>query len=118
MTVPGESPAERKKMKVYIAGSIKNDPDYKYKFDRAEWILRDKGYDVVNPAKNEPPRGKEWTYRDYINAGLKQLMTCDTIYMIKGWEQSNGAGLEYAYAKITGMQILLQGKYSIPEYEV
>ena len=100
----------RRVMKVYIAGPITNDPDYRIKFDRAEWILRDKGYDVANPAKNKPPEGKEWTYRDYINAGLRQLMTCDAIYMLKGWTQSNGAYLERMYAWLTGMQILSQEK--------
>lgn len=108
MTVPGESPAERKKMKVYIAGAITNDPDYKIKFDCAERLLRSEGHDVVNPAKNKPPRGKEWTYRDYINAGLKQLMTCDTIFMLKGGVWSGGAQLEWAYAKTVGMRLWVE----------
>ena len=97
-------------MKVYIAGAITNDPDYKIKFDRAERLLRSEGHDVVNPAKNKPPEGKEWTYRDYINAGFKQLMTCNAIYLIKGWTQSNGAYLERMYAWLVGMQILYQEK--------
>ena len=95
-------------MKVYIAGAITNDPVYKIKFDRAERLLRSEGYDVVNPAKNEPPKGKEWTYRDYINAGLKQLMTCDAIYLLRGWQISKGANLEAYYAQTAGLEAIYE----------
>ena len=43
-------------MKVYIAGAITNDPDYKIKFDCAERLLRSEGHAVVTPAKNKPPK--------------------------------------------------------------
>ena len=35
--------------------------------------------------------------------GLCQLMQCDAIYMLKGYEKSKGARLELAYATTVGM---------------
>ena len=72
-----------KKMKVYIAGAITDNPNYKEQFNKAEEKLKEAGYEVINPAKNQG-----YTYREYINAGLFQLMSCDAIYLLKGYERS------------------------------
>ena len=54
-----------KKMKVYIAGAITDNPNYKEQFNKAEERLKAAGHEVINPAKNQG-----YTYREYINAGL------------------------------------------------
>ena len=38
------------KPKIYIAGKITGEPDYKAKFDAAEQEYNKKGYTVLNPA--------------------------------------------------------------------
>lgn len=79
--------------------------DYNEKFEEMERKMTARGYKVMNPAKNHCD-----TYEDYIRTGLKQLMGCDTIVMLKGWEESRGARLEKHYAEIVGMEIILQGE--------
>lgn len=92
-------------MRIYIAGKITNNPDYIEQFAKAENELKKQGYEVINPVKEE---GLE--YKWYIDEGLKQLMTCDAIYMLKNWQQSKGASLERRYAGAVGLKIIEQEK--------
>lgn len=87
-------------MKIYIAGSISNNPDYEKQFKEAEEKLKAKGYAVLNPVKN-----LGFSYRDYINMGLCELMHCDAIYLLKGFQNSIGALLEIQYAQTVGLKI-------------
>jgi hypothetical protein len=87
-------------LKIYIAGPITNDLNYKSRFAKAEEKLLAKGFTVINPVKDEG-----FTYKEYIDMGLNELMRCDAVYMLKGWKHSNGAMLEYVYAKVTNMKI-------------
>ena len=88
---------------VYIAGSITNDPKYKEHFLDMEILLRDLGFTPLNPVKN-----LGFNYRDYIDMGLCELMKCDTICMLNGYENSKGAMLELAYANTVGMNIIYE----------
>lgn len=87
-------------MKIYLAGPISGDPDYVQHFAAAERKLLATGHAVVNPVKNPG-----FTYKEYIDMGLCELMRCDTIYLLPGWEKSPGACLEFHYAVTTDMRI-------------
>lgn len=97
--------------KIYIAGKITGTTDYLERFAKAEEWLNENGYRdmVINPAKisNGLPSGTT-TYKDYIRIGLSMLETCDTIFMLKGWEESLGASLELQYAMTLGYKVLYE----------
>lgn len=88
-------------MKIYIAGAITNNPNYKEQFAEAERKLISEGHAVINPVKN-----LGFSYKDYIDMGLCELMHCDAIYMLSGFPKSRGAMLELTYASTVGMEII------------
>ena len=88
-------------MKVYIAGKITGNPDYIKQFAEAEEELKASGHTVLNPVKN-----KGFSYKEYIDMGLCELMKCDGIYLLDGWQESSGARLEFLYAMVTDMVVV------------
>ena len=91
-------------MKIYISGAITDNPNYLEDFKKAEELLKGQGHTILNPCKNDG-----FTYREYIDMGLCELMHCDAIYMLNGWMGSAGARLEYNYAFTVGMKIFCEG---------
>lgn len=90
-------------MKIYIAGAITNDPNHALRFAEAETKLIAEGHAVINPVKN-----LGFDYKEYIDMGLCELMRCEAIYLLKGYEMSKGAMLELHYAATTNMKILYE----------
>ena len=73
-------------------------------FEQAAASLRALGYTVVSPHECEEVHHdapKPWEY--YVRKDLiAMLQTCDTIVMLDGWGDSNGACLEYHVATHLG----------------
>lgn len=88
--------------RVYIAGPVTGVEGYEKNFREAEEKLRLAGYEPVNPVAPGLVPGAE--YRYYIDRGILMLMECDYIYLMKGWQYSEGAKLEARYGKICGLK--------------
>ena len=88
--------------KIYLAGKITGDLNYKEKFRRAEEELIRKRFIVLNPAFL--PKGLEEC--EYMRICLPMLSVCDAIYLLEGWEESEGAVIEYLLAMKTGKEVI------------
>lgn len=91
---------------IYIAGKMTGLPDFNYPAFHAEAArLRAMGFEVLNPAENpEPPCG---TWAGYMRLAIAQLVQCDAVRLLPGWEDSSGARLEENIAMRLGMTIVL-----------
>ena len=102
-------------MKVYISGPISGSPTYPQSFEKAAEYLRHLGNEVVDPTTIDPPsehtKGTTWDY--YMREGIKLLMDCDRIYMLEGWENSEGATLEQRIA----LQLRMPCLYEVEDIE-
>ena len=85
-------------MKVYIAGKITGNENYKAEFAEAEEKLRALGHIPLNPAVL--PEGLEKA--DYMRICLAMLDSADAIALLLNWVGSPGASIELSLARYTG----------------
>ena len=96
-------------MKIYISGSITNDKKYKARFNTAEKKLVAKGHEVINPAVYiEKEKNKVWL--DYMIDALCVIKNenPDAIYLLKGWQISDGANIERIVFRHDGKKIMTE----------
>lgn len=91
-------------MKIYIAGKITGEPDYKEKFEAAAMNLEAQGHIVLNPA--ELPEGMRTA--DYMRICFAMIDTADAVYLLENWKYSSGASVEKAYAVYIGKSVLTE----------
>lgn len=92
--------------RIYISGAITGTTDYMERFAAAEQKLTAEGYSVVNPAKVNAMMPEDMTWEEYMQMSYTMLDLCDSIYMLKGWQQSRGARNENLIAFANGYKII------------
>lgn len=91
--------------KIYVAGPMSGLPGLNFPaFHVTAAALRAQGHTVINPAEINPDLGAKW--EDCMRADIAQLVTCDSIYLLAGWERSRGAALEHHIAFALGLDII------------
>ncbi len=89
--------------KVYIAGKITGDPNYRAKFEHAQYIIEWLGYRVFNPTSIKIENG---SWEDYMRVAIGELLKCDCIQLLPDWQDSKGARIENTIASIVGIRRL------------
>jgi len=86
------------KKKAYIAGKVTGVPRQQClrKFAEQEAILRQQGWEVVNPMKIVPEYA---TWTEAMRICIEELKKCEAIYLLPCWITSTGACWEYIIAK-------------------
>ena len=101
-------------MKVYITGPMTGYSNYNFDaFYEAEIDLTYLGYEVINPATISKNLAKytgrklsEISKEEYLRHDKNAIDKCDALYLLKGWENSEGAREEVEYAKSRGKLIM------------
>lgn len=100
-------------MKIYIAGKITGNPDYKKQFNKVETKLIEKGHSVMNPAWLKD--GKDFQYHDYMTVTEAMQKVCEAVVFLPNWKESEGAQTEHARAIVRDQKIFY-GSKNVPDY--
>jgi len=91
--------------RIYISGPMSGLPELNFPaFHAAALTLRDRGWDVVNPAELNPCLDITWAAA--MKVDIAALVTCDAIFLLPGWKKSKGASLEHRIAVDLSMPTL------------
>ena len=90
-------------MKIYIAGKITGDNEYRAKFQEATSTMEALGHVVLNPAIL-PAGLEEW---DYMQITLAMLNAADLAVFLPDYQESAGAMIEWEWCKRTGKDCTL-----------
>jgi hypothetical protein len=95
---------------LYLSGRMSGLPNYnRDRFNEIEYLVRELGYDVVNPAQidlDEDGPDVVHTWEHYIKRDLSIIIEkCDGIVMFDDWQNSRGATLELYVAKQIGLKV-------------
>lgn len=95
-------------MKIYIAGKVTGDENYREKFEKAEAALVSIGHEPINPACLRLPKSCSW--KDYMALTLSMLDLADAVCLLPDWRESQGACIEIGYAAAKGIDIIAAGQ--------
>lgn len=102
-------------MKLYVAGRIADELDYRVKFARActEVLLLD--HTPVSPCEiHTSCTHEQWS--EWMVCDLHTMLDCDGVYALRDWQSSKGATIEVQLAMRLGKQIVYQVDFKEPSY--
>ena len=65
------------------------------------------GFKVFNPMENGLEFNAEKS--EHMKKDIRELLKCDAIVMLKGWQMSKGCTTEWEVAKAIGIRIMYEG---------
>lgn len=91
----------------YICGKMRGLPCYNFKnFFHWQVVLERSGYFVINPAQNDCEKSLNSTwhftedqYEDILAEDFKLIEGVDFVFVLEGWESSEGANREIEHAE-------------------
>lgn len=93
--------ADQMKNKIYIAGPVTGDPEYRDKFNAAECYLIVKGWRVLNPAVLPETLDPA----DYLPICMAMLNQADAVVVLQGFAKSAGAKIEFLYSEYQNKEV-------------
>ena len=91
-------------MRIYLAGPMTGYDQLNFpRFHAEARRLRELGFTVINPAEINSDASKSW--RECMRADIRELVTCDAIALLPGWERSRGAALEHHIMTTLGLAV-------------
>lgn len=100
--------------RIYIAGPMTGLPEFnRPAFAAAAAHLRSLGLEAINPGELYTHTHMPWSF--YMRAALRALLTCDSIFLLRGWTNSRGAKLEWQLANALGLTLYYEGSDFTPE---
>jgi len=88
----------QEKIKVYISGAISKDPNHFLNFENAERILRENGFEPLNPCKTVEYKAGKSEYLCFC-ASIRLLLKADIIVQISDIKTSLGMQIESEIAE-------------------
>ena len=105
------------KLRTYNAGPMRgiddlNRPEF---YAAEESLVKAGAFDPINPARMDEESGMsddELVGRDGLRSAMKRdldaLLECDAIFMLSGWEKSEGSRVEHSLASMLDLAIFYQ----------
>lgn len=91
--------------RVYISGPMAGCPDSNgAAFLAAQERLKAAGAVAVNPNRLSNLE-KPITREQAMKVDISDLLRCDSVYMLRGWQDSEGATLELSVARAIGLDV-------------
>jgi hypothetical protein len=109
-------------LKIYISGKMSGCLNFNYYqfFKKEKEIKKILKCEIVNPAyigleyaEKKNKNLEDIPKKEFLENDLKYIETCDIIYMMTGWENSEGAKEELEHAKKYGLVIMYESKIMI-----
>ena len=91
---------------IYVSGPVTKNKNATEQFEEADAFLRKIGHIPLNPIRIDAPHplkmGK-WLY--YMRKSVELLMKSDALFLLDGWEKSDGARIEFDLCVKLGIPI-------------
>ena len=99
---------KKKLPRVYISGAISGHDieDRKCAFKKCAESFKRKGFKSVSFLDNG--LSQDASYEAHMRADIALMLTCDSVYMMEGWQNSRGAKMEHDVAEICGLEIFYE----------